>query len=202
MVAGAGDARNRANLRAGDASLGCKMKTVLQILRRAALLALALPLFAACIYDPADPEGGDGIGVGDTLPDFTVTMSDGTSLGTSDLAGGVSLIMFFHTDCPDCQTALPIVQSLYGEFGAQVRFVTISREEKAGSIDRYWSANSLTLPYSAQTGRDVYQLFASSGIPRIYISDPALTVRAAFSDSPLPDRDALRDALAQRATLL
>ncbi len=171
------------------------MRTVFQILRRAALLALALPLFAACIYDPSNPEGGDGIGVGDPLPDFTVTMSDGSSLSTPDLAGNVSLIMFFHTDCPDCQTALPMVQSLYEDFGGTVRFVAISREEKAGSIGRYWSANSLTLPYSAQTGRDIYRLFASGGIPRIYISDPSLTVRAAFSDSPLPTLTTLRSAL-------
>ncbi len=185
--------RNR--LRAGDASLGCKMRTISQILRRAALLVPVIPLFAACIYDPADPESGEGIGVGDLLPEFTVTMSDGNSVSTPDLAGGVSLIMFFHTDCPDCREVLPMVQSLYDEFSGTVRFVAISRDEKSASIDSYWSEHSLTLPYSAQTGRGVYQLFAASGIPRIYISDPGLTVRAAFSDSPLPALSDLRSAL-------
>ena len=194
MVAGAGDARNRANLRAGDTSLGCKMKTLRTLLLRAVPLLLALPLLAACIYDPADPEGGN-VGEGDALPEFSVTLSDGTPVSTQSLRGEVSLIMFFSTECPDCQEVLPIVQSLYDEFGSEVRFVLISREEGAKSIAVYWLEHGLTMPYSAQSDREVYRLFATSGIPRIYISDRSLTVRSAFSDSPLPDLASLRNAM-------
>ncbi len=196
MAAGASGARNRASLEAGDTAPGCKMKTLLHLLRRAVPLLAALALLAACIYDPADPPGGS-IGVGDTLPEFSVTLSDGTPLSSGRLKGGVSLIMFFSTGCPDCEAVLPSVQSLYGEFGDRVRFVLISREEGAESIASYWLAHSLTLPYSAQSDREVYRLFAGSGIPRIYISDPALTVRAAFSDSPLPTLPALREAITE-----
>ncbi len=170
------------------------MKTWYSILRQAVLLLPALMLFSACIYDPADPEGGN-VGVGDALPEFSVTLSDGSSVSTGSLLGEVSLIMFFSTECPDCQEVLPLAQSLYDEFGSQLRFVLISREEGAESISAYWLENSLTLPYSAQSDREVYRLFATSGIPRIYISDRTLTVRSAFSDSPLPTLAALRSAL-------
>ncbi len=170
------------------------MKTWYSILRQAVLLLPALMLFSACIYDPADPEGGN-VGVGDALPEFSVTLSDGSSVSTGSLLGEVSLIMFFSTECPDCQEVLPIVQSIYDEYGSQLRFVLISREEGAESIYAYWLEHSLSMPYSAQSNREIYRLFATSGIPRIYISDRTLTVRSAFSDSPLPSLSTLRSAL-------
>ena len=40
---------------------------------------------------------------GDELPDFTVTMDDGTVLDRNSLEGKVSVLVFFHTSCPDCQ---------------------------------------------------------------------------------------------------
>ncbi len=167
-------------------------------LRRAALFLFALPLLAACIYDPMETEEAEGtaVGPGDALPEFTVTLSDGSTLSTGNLTGTVSLIMFFSTQCPDCQEVLPEVQSLYEEFGTKVRFVLISRAEGAESIEEYWQEHDLTLHYSAQSGREVYSLFAGGGIPRIYISGEDLIIRSVFTDSPLPTLSDLREALA------
>ena len=46
--------------------------------------------------------------------------------------------------------------------------VAISREEGAESVAAYWKEHALEIPWSAQTDRSVYSLFASSVIPRIY----------------------------------
>lgn len=46
---------------------------------------------------------------GDRLPDFTVELSDGTILSRHSLVGKVSVLVFFHTECPDCQRELPVV---------------------------------------------------------------------------------------------
>ncbi len=55
-------------------------------------------------------------------------------------------------------------------------FVCISREEGEASVKAYWEENGFTMPYSAQTDRSVYNLFASSGIPRRYEADENLVI--------------------------
>ena len=62
----------------------------------------------------------------------------------------------------------------------------ISREQDKDEIQTYWQENNLTLPYSPQTSRETYSLFAQSRIPRIYISDRNGTIKTIFTDDPLP----------------
>ena len=138
----------------------------------------------------------DIIDAGDALPDFSVVMSDGSVVSTSSLKGSMSIVMFFHTSCPDCQQALPAVQRIYDEYNFKgVKFALISREEAEGSIQDFWSENGLEMPYSAQSSRDIYNLFATSRIPRIYISDENGIVRYIFTDNPVPTYSDLKFAL-------
>ena len=46
--------------------------------------------------------------------------------------------------------------------------VAISRAEDEDAVAAYWKDNGLQIPYSAQNDRRIYELFASSIIPRIY----------------------------------
>ena len=70
--------------------------------------------FAACIADDA-PSGEVHVQVGDPLPAFSVTLSDGSTFSTTATDGTVRLIMFFDTSCPDCRATLPRVQQLYDQ---------------------------------------------------------------------------------------
>lgn len=134
--------------------------------------------------------------IGDTLPEFSVVMNDGTVVTDVVLKGNISVVMFFHTSCPDCQQALPRVQTIYDEYTSKgLRFALVSREESSSDIDDYWKNNSLNMPYSAQSDREVYNKFASSRIPRIYISDENGTVRYIFTDNPVPSYDDLKSAV-------
>lgn len=125
-------------------------------------------VLASCIHE--DDEWVERVAVGDRLPAFTVTLSDGTRYDSTE--PGESVIVFFNTSCTDCQRELPRLDTQYkaGEFAGQ-RLVCISRAEEEGSVAAYWRANGLTLPYSAQPDRRIFDLFASAGIPRIYTVD-------------------------------
>ena len=103
------------------------------------------------------------------------------------LQGQPSFILFFNTACGDCRCELPLVQQMYERYGADGRmvFMAISREQDAVAVGEYWADNGLTIPFSAQTDRTVYHLFAYSSIPRIYVVDASRIVRAVFTDSPL-----------------
>ena len=134
-----------------------------------------------------EKRNGHEISVGDHIPDFEVMMSDGTIVTDASLNGAVSIIMFFHTSCPDCRQTLPVVQEIYDRYVEKgVKFVLISREQAKEDIETFWAEKGLTMPYSPQTSREVYSLFAQSRIPRIYISDRNCTVRTIFTDNPLP----------------
>ena len=104
-------------------------------------------LAVSCITDDDLPTGEVYVQVGDTLPDFRVTLSDGTEFDTSTLGGSVSLIMFFDTSCPDCREMLPRVQQVYDSFRDQegIRMAFISRAEDEASVASYWAEEGLTL---------------------------------------------------------
>ena len=149
-------------------------------------------ILSACIRD--DVEYGEvGILPGDYLPEFQVKLNDGSILSTSDLLGKVSVLVFFHTGCPDCQQELPVIQTLYNRYQENpfVAIYCISREEPASEIRDYWQIHKFTLPYSAQESRNVYNLFSHQGIPQVYVSDTNLQVYSTYSDNPIAGLDDL-----------
>ncbi|MDE6682689.1 MAG: redoxin domain-containing protein, partial [Muribaculaceae bacterium] len=138
---------------------------------------LLLMIASSCITE--DEPDTTSLKPGDKCPEFSVKMHDGSIVTTADLKGEKSIILFFNTSCADCRSELPQMQRVYEHIIAEnipVRLLCISRAEREESIERFWQENGLTLPYSAQEDRTVYNLFAQSGIPRIYILSPALPI--------------------------
>lgn len=141
------------------------------------LMGLVILAFTGCVNEGDEPAWS--LQVGDRLPEFEITLNNGDVVTTESLRGSESVIVFFNTSCVDCRRELPEIQKLYNEFLMQnrpVRFICISREEGAASVAKFWEENNLTMPYSAQTDRRVYNLFASSGIPRLYEADKNLMI--------------------------
>ena len=158
-----------------------------RFMKRLLLILSCIFIVSSCIKDK--PQGSD-LKVGDMLPDFEVVMNDGTIVSDEGLAGSVSVVMFFHTSCPDCRQALPRMQQIYDEYASKgVVFALISREDAEQDIEAYWNEQGLKMPYSAQNDRKVYEQFASSRIPRIYINDRNGIIRYIFTDDPVPSYD-------------
>ena len=152
------------------------------------LLLSALVAFS-CINEK--PTGVD-LAVGDIIPDFEVTMNDGSVVTGQELRENPSCIVFFHTSCPDCQQALPVIQQLYEKYTSKgVRFALISREEEDVTISAFWMENSFTMPYSAQSTREIYNLFAQTRVPRIYICEAGGIIKAIYTDDPVPGLEEL-----------
>lgn len=160
------------------------------------LLFLPLMLFCSCIGE--EEPSPISLEPGDKCPTFSVTMSDGSTISTSELHGHKSMIVFFNTSCSDCREELPIIQQIYkriSEIGSDAQIICIARGEERESIERFWKENCLTLPYSPQNDREIYNLFASSIIPRIYILSPDLTITQCWDDNPMPSFEQLLNAL-------
>ena len=140
------------------------------------LLPMLLLLLTACVSDP-DEEWS--LQPGEQLPDFAITMADGTEVTSQSLKGETTVIFLFNTTCPDCQAEFPRLQAAMEEH-PEVRFLGIARSETDPEIADYWAAHALTLPYSPQKDAAVYHLFASSGIPRVFVVSPDLMITQAY----------------------
>ena len=156
------------------------------------LTLLVLMFFCSCISDEPAQEGN--LVVGDPLPTFHVTMNDGSTVCTADLLGGVSVIVFFSVECGDCRTELPEVQRLW-DLHPGVPVVLIARENTEEQISSFWQQERFTMIYSPQSDRKVYSLFASSRIPRIYISDAQGVIRFSHADDAMPSAEQMADEI-------
>lgn len=146
----------------------------------------------SCIIEPV-ATGENELKTGDVLPAFEVTTSTGEIVSRESLKGQDSMIVFFNTDCSDCRKELPVLQNFFELYADSVKIICISREENSERVAQYWRDNKLTLPYSAQPDRKIYNLFASSSIPRIYISSPNLIIREIYTDTHLPTLEELQN---------
>ena len=158
------------------------------------ILLLVSFLLVSCITEEEEIPTGSELVVGDKIPSFSVVMNTGETISDKDLSGQLSLIVFFNTGCKDCQKELPVIQRFYDTY-PEYPLICISRAETESSIAKYWKENKLTLPYSAQRDKTIYEKFASQTIPRIYIVSPEGIILHIFTDNPLADFDTLAKAV-------
>jgi len=162
-------------------------------MKRIITIITVMAVLTGCIKEK---QTGADLKVGDILPDFEVQMNDGTIVTDEMLKETVSVVMFFHTSCPDCQQVLPQMQKIYDEYASDdVRIVLVSREESQEDIDAFWKEKGLNMPYSAQKDRTVYEKFARTRIPRVYICEKGGIIRYIFTDDPNPSYDDLKVSL-------
>lgn len=156
---------------------------------------------AGCVKDEPD---GRTLRPGDGVPEFTVTLQDGSSWSSSSMRGRGAVLVFFNTECADCRRELPQVQAAYEECSAKgmpVDFICIAREQTAADISGWWDSHGLTMPYSPQPDRALYNLFASVGIPRVYVVSPRGGITSAYGPDTAPDTATLLDAIGAALSL-
>ena len=106
--------------------------------------------------------------VGDKIPAFSIQLNNGQMLTEAELKGSVSILVFFNTGCSDCRRELPHLQKISKRF-PDVNIICISRAETEESNKSFWATKQLTLPYSAQPDRQVYDAFGAKGLPKLYL---------------------------------
>lgn len=148
------------------------------------MLVLILAILAAILFMPscgnstkgasADTEATTLVKVGDTAPDFTVTMFDGSQVTLSALKGKVVLLNFWATWCPPCREELTHVQSeLIDHFaGREFVFLPISRGEERSAVETFRQKMGYTFPMGLDLDRAIYDRYASNFIPRNFLIGP------------------------------
>lgn len=159
------------------------------------LLTVVAMLLVGCVTDPEPEQAVVLVGVGDTLPRFSVTDRDGRVVTDRSFAGRRWVLTFFTTTCPDCRRALPELQAFH-EAHPATPVECIARSESQASVAAYWAEQTLTLSYAVDPESTVYHLFASAGVPRIYVADEQGMIIAAYDDTSIPTAAELAESVA------
>ena len=108
---------------------------------------------------------------GDMAPDFTVTLTDGSSLKLSDLRGKVVMLQFTASWCGVCRKEMPHIESQIWQRhkdNPEFALVGIDRDEPLATVKRFTSQTGITYPMALDPGADVFALYAEreAGITR------------------------------------
>ena len=177
-----------------------RMKNLLNSLFVIFLWSAAGICVVSCIGEEGSSRQVELVQVGDRVPEFEVSLSDGSTFSTRTLGDDVKVIVFFDTECADCQNFLPVYQSFVDELrvqdgkmeGVPVRCCALARDESAVTVRTYWNKYDLTLPYYASGNRALYHRFARAVVPRVYIVNTRGVVTAKLTDNPVPTLEVLR----------
>jgi len=163
-------------------------------------LVLLVVLLTSCIDDKEEAVGVSAlVNAGDAVPDFVLVGPEGEEVSSASLGGQAYILNFFDTRCPDCQQELQVLQRVYDHYGSAIPLLNVPRSQTRQQVEDYWQQTGLSMPIYTPDDANLYYRFATSVIPRTYVVDGQGTIRAAFDDSPVADRDTLDVLLAQFA---
>jgi peroxiredoxin len=91
---------------------------------------------------------------GATAPDFNITAQDGSTLTKANLAGKPTVMVFFASWCPHCQTEAPRIKDLAAKNpDVQVVMVGVGDRETTGDIYDFQKKFDLPFPTYADGGK-------------------------------------------------
>lgn len=102
---------------------------------------------------------------GDAAPDFTASLSDGSSFTLSEQTGKVVLLNFWATWCGPCRDEMPAFEQLNDEYGNDVMIVAVNYMEDEDTVNRFISDNGYTFPIAYDVDGSITMKYPSDGIP-------------------------------------
>lgn len=102
---------------------------------------------------------------GDTAPDFTAELSDGSIFTLSEQSGKVVLLNFWATWCGPCVGEMPAFEKLHKEYGDEVVILAVNCLEDKDTVDRFISDNGYTFPIAYDEEGSINMKYPTDGIP-------------------------------------
>ena len=140
-----------------------------------------LGLFALCgIAAVAQEAKADSTGyivkVGQTAPDFTVTLTDGKTVKLSDFRGKVVMLQFTASWCGVCRKEMPFIEKdIWQKHKPDPDFMLmgIDRDEPLNKVIAFGKSTGVTYPLGLDPGADIFAKYAlrQAGITRNVLID-------------------------------
>lgn len=145
------------------------------------IAAVAIALCAGAAAQDADSlYAGGMLQPGTQAPDFTLSAPDGTRHSLSELRGSYVVIDFWASWCPDCRKDIPEMKRLHGDYGREIKFVSVSFDDNKDSWTRCIEANGMDWLQLSELKKwkstEVSRLYNVKWIPSMYIIDRQGTI--------------------------
>lgn len=139
------------------------------------IIVIALSLLTAVTFAAAQESHDDTTLAkeGTIAPDFKVKMLDGSTVSLSDFKGKVVVLNFWATWCGPCRAEFKKVQKdLIDRYeGRDLVFLPVSRGERKAVVEKFMKQEGYTFPVGLDTNQKIWDLYATSSIPRNFIID-------------------------------
>lgn len=144
------------------------------------LLCLCMLLLSVALTAGGQEVKADDTGyivkVGDMAPDFTVKLTDGSSVTLSALRGKVVMLQFTASWCGVCRKEMPFIEKdiwLKHKDDADFALMGIDRDEPLEKVLAFAKATGVTYPLGLDPGADIFALYAErkAGITRNVLID-------------------------------
>ena len=114
--------------------------------------------------------------VGETAPDFTITLTDGKQVSLSSLRGKVVMLQFTASWCGVCRKEMPFIEKdiwLKHKDNADFALIGIDRVEPLDKVLAFAKSTGVTYPLGLDPGADIFAKYAlrESGITRNVLID-------------------------------
>lgn len=139
------------------------------------VLLILVCAFPALAQDADSLYAKDLLRPGTQAPDFTLTAPDGTRHSLSSMRGSYVVLDFWASWCPDCRKDIPAMKRLHDKYGRNVRFVSVSFDDKKDNWTRCIDSNKMDWLHLSELKKwkqtEVSRLYNVKWIPAMYIID-------------------------------
>lgn len=113
---------------------------------------------------------------GDAAPLFTATLIDGGEVSLAEYRGeALMLILFSHT-CSDCKALFDDLHHLIANGTTLPAILAIGRDATTEDLLSYRADNNYSIDMVADSQREIFNLYATTYVPRVYIVDASGTI--------------------------
>ena len=139
------------------------------------VLLILVCAFPALAQDADSLYAKDLLQPGTQAPDFTLPAPDGTRHSLSSMRGSYVVLDFCASWCPDCRKDIPAMKRLHDKYGRNVRFVSVSFDDKKDNWTRCIDSNNMDWLHLSELKKwkqtEVSRLYNVKWIPAMYIID-------------------------------
>jgi len=114
--------------------------------------------------------------IGDTIPDFTMTLINGRKISSKDWKGKVVMLQFTASWCGVCRKEMPFIErDIWMKYKRNSDFLLfgVDRDEPLEKVQRYHKEMDISYPMAIDPNADVFGIFADkkAGVTRNVIID-------------------------------
>lgn len=132
--------------------------------------------------DLASNPANEGIGKGDSAPNFTLTTLDGKEVSLADYKGKKVVLNFWATWCPPCKAEMPHMQNYYEDKAEQenVEILAVNLTSSDVGLDKvkaFQEDYALSFPIPLDEEGVVGETYQAITIPTTYMIDTTGTIQ-------------------------